>query len=181
MPRPDACSPGARGSIDDPTLNCLHPVGNELVRHWRSLRPGDGFPSEDAVDPNAIRAILPHILMIDVVHNEPHNSFKFRYRLAGTEVTRSYGAITGKFVDEALRPAARERYVWVLDRVLGERLPLRNIGYAQLIEQRWQISEVVVLPLVDGDDINVMIGSIIRWYDDNPPPTVQEAWTRQAG
>ena len=55
-----------------------------LVNYWNALRGDRAFPSRDAIDPSAIKPLLPHIMLIGI----EYNPFRVFYRLVGTEVVR---------------------------------------------------------------------------------------------
>jgi hypothetical protein len=66
-----------------------HPVLREFHEYWRALAKGNRLPSRSQVDPVEIPSLLPNLFMIDVITGPPEPSF--RYRLAGTEITKMYG------------------------------------------------------------------------------------------
>jgi hypothetical protein len=55
-----------------------------LVEYWNALRGSRPFPSRDEIDPAAIKALLPHIMMTSI----EHDPFRVFYRLVGTEIVR---------------------------------------------------------------------------------------------
>jgi hypothetical protein len=55
-----------------------------LVKYWNTLRGDRLLPRRDDVDPGAIKAILPHIMLTAI----EHNPFRVFYRLVGTEIVR---------------------------------------------------------------------------------------------
>ena len=55
------------------------------------------MPSRGDVDPVEIPQVLPHLLLMDVVHGEP---MRFRLRLQGTALVERYGEHTGRYMDE---------------------------------------------------------------------------------
>jgi len=69
-----------------------------MVRaHWDEIRRGRRYPTKRDVDPAAIKAALPY-LMICEVHRDP---LRIRYRLVSTEVAHFAGGdFTGKWLDE---------------------------------------------------------------------------------
>jgi hypothetical protein len=55
-----------------------------LVEYWNALRGSRPFPSRDDIDPAAIKALLPHVMMTSI----EHDPFRVFYRLVGTEIVR---------------------------------------------------------------------------------------------
>ena len=79
-----------------------------LYRLWLAKRGDKLAPSRAAFDPAELRAILPRLLMIDVVQDP----LDFRYRLAGTMTYELHGQeLTGKSIT-ALRPPEFVATLW---------------------------------------------------------------------
>ncbi|MFC3228825.1 PAS domain-containing protein [Marinibaculum pumilum] len=71
-----------------------------LVRafdYWDRIRGDRRMPSRRDIQPKDIKALLPHVFLVDVLRHPP----RFRIRLAGTEVNNRFGTdLTGRFLDE---------------------------------------------------------------------------------
>lgn len=68
-----------------------------LYSYWLAKRGDRSMPSRADIDPGEFRALLPHILLIDVIDAGDD----FRYRLVGTEIERHIGrAVTGRLLSE---------------------------------------------------------------------------------
>ncbi|MCE9651175.1 MAG: PAS domain-containing protein [Parvibaculum sp.] len=57
-----------------------------LLAYWQSLREGDAIPRAEAVNPGAMRELLPEIIIYDVPDADT-----VRYRLAGTLAVKRLG------------------------------------------------------------------------------------------
>lgn len=69
----------------------------QVLRHWDSLRKGRKYPCRADIDPGAMKAALPHV-MITAISYHP---FRALYRLVGTEVVRwSHFDFTNRYADE---------------------------------------------------------------------------------
>lgn len=55
-------------------------------RYWDGKRAGRAMPARSDIDPVEIRALLPHVVLIDVLGEPSAGSLDFRYRLLGTAV-----------------------------------------------------------------------------------------------
>ena len=55
-----------------------------LLRHWNRLRGARAFPSWAEIDPNDLKPILPHVLVVGI----EQAPFRALYRLVGTEIVR---------------------------------------------------------------------------------------------
>lgn len=68
-----------------------------LFNYWRGLCAGRAMPCRSDVDPSAIRNLLPHLLMVDILGDPP----RARYRLVGTAIVDMAKLdFTGQFADE---------------------------------------------------------------------------------
>jgi hypothetical protein len=64
-----------------------HPQLRELFRYWRGLAPGGGMPLRRAIDPVALRSMLPHLQLLEI-GAAPDD---LRYRLAGGVIVEAFG------------------------------------------------------------------------------------------
>lgn len=84
--------------LDDPLLH-------ELYAYWREKCQGRRMPRRRDIDPSEVALLLPHLLISEVVEGGE----RFRFRLAGTAVTRVLGRDpTGRLVDEVTEGAYRD-------------------------------------------------------------------------
>lgn len=98
--------------------------------YWRSLCRGDLLPARQAVDPADIKALLPHILIVDI----EQAPLRVRYRLVGTAIAEiSRRDITGLFLDEIRFDDPSERTVF-------------EDGYRLLLETRAPVFGRVLWP-----------------------------------
>lgn len=179
LPRPAGTTPGASGSFDDPTLACLHPATRAMARYWQAKCDADRPPSRADIDPRQIAAILRYVVMADVVPVDDGGR-RYRFRLVGTEPTSFYGNVTGKYVDAVLAPESLARHLWILERVTGERRPLRNVGRVQLPGKDWLISEALATPLATAGVVDIVLAAVVVWPETQPPFAVQQAWLAAA-
>jgi hypothetical protein len=85
---PDGPS-GARGAVilDDIPDFIRHPRLRELFRYWRGLAPGGGIPLRRAIDPLALRPMLPNLQILEIGATPDD----LRYRLAGGVIVEAFG------------------------------------------------------------------------------------------
>jgi hypothetical protein len=82
------------------TLDALtHPEHRNMLAYWQDRRGETGVPLRNRFDPLDFPTQLPRIAVIEVV--EADGKFRFRYRLAGTEIASRAGRDpTGKFFED---------------------------------------------------------------------------------
>jgi hypothetical protein len=74
-----------------------HPLVRRLYDYWRSLAPPGRLPGRRDLVPEDIAPLWSRAWMLDVFRDP----LRYRYRLCGTDMVRSYGReVTGKWLDE---------------------------------------------------------------------------------
>ncbi|GGF23494.1 hypothetical protein GCM10011611_32000 [Aliidongia dinghuensis] len=82
-----------------------------LLDHWLTVRGDAPMPKRAAIDPGALKRVLPHIFMLNMIDAETAT-----YRLVGTAHRARWGVemtglVWGQFLDPALR-VTRTRRLW---------------------------------------------------------------------
>jgi hypothetical protein len=77
----------------------IHPKIREIHAYWLGLHPAPGvLPDRRAIDPIAIRAVLPNLFLLDA--SPP--PLRLRYRLVGTKLVQAGGReLTGRLMEDA--------------------------------------------------------------------------------
>lgn len=76
-----------------------HPEHVWIYDYWLARKPADGLPGRGDIDPTDFPKLLPRVAMIAVENRD--GGFRYRYRLAGTEiVTRAGRDPTGKCFED---------------------------------------------------------------------------------
>jgi hypothetical protein len=111
--------------------------------HWRSLCAGQPMPPRHALDPIDIPALLPHLVLVDVMR-EP---LQFRYRLIGTFVTGlAERDSTGRFLDRALYGDALEAMIWPYLQIIEKSTPTATLSGVLFAERDWHSVENLFVP-----------------------------------
>lgn len=145
----------------DPALNFQSEVSREILEIWRA-RAGDGMlPSRRDFDPVEIpRHLLPHMFMVDVLHESA--AARFRYRLLGTYLTDMFGRdSTGLYLDKIYPPGFYRDIRASLEEAIARKSPLRVVGRSNFVNKEWLTFEGAYLPLSeDGETINIVLGTL---------------------
>lgn len=94
-----------------------HPAVRRFYEYWRSVAPPGRLPGRQHILPEDIVPLLSRLWMLDVFRNP----LRFRYRLVGTDITRSVRReLTGSWLDEAQPESVqnvnlRDRYRFILE------------------------------------------------------------------
>jgi len=70
-----------------------------VLRYWNSLRQGARLPKRAEIDPAAIKAALPHVMITGI----SYRPFRVLYRLVGTEIVHwARIDFTNRYADELI-------------------------------------------------------------------------------
>jgi len=92
-----------------------HPLVRQFYEYWLSVAPPGRLPGRQHIAPEDIVPVLSRLWMLDVFRNP----LRLRYRLVGTDITRSVQReLTGMWLDEAQpevfnHPNLRDRYRFI--------------------------------------------------------------------
>ena len=160
----------------DPPLDCspatlagCHASVRALFDYWWAKRGTRQMPARGDIDPTELKALLPHLILIDVVPD----ARRYVYRLVGThEVEMRGGDPTGKTVKDAFYAESADHTISFLDHVTRTRAPALYRGTYQPSSTRTQTEDTIFLPLSnDGAAVNmILVYGHIQWLkDDNRP------------
>jgi hypothetical protein len=134
------------------------PRTTALYNYWDGLRRGREMPSRADIDPAAIPALLPYIIMYDVPE-----AGRYTIRLVGEEVVNFVGGnATGRLAGAIMPPRSAAMMHKILDAVASERAPKFRAGKAHWhADKSYRDFEACFLPLsADGATVNIMLGGI---------------------
>ncbi len=129
-----------------------------LIGYWAGKRQGRRFPARADFDPLELKALLGHLLMVDVVRG-PEDQLRFRYRLFGSEFVFYHGAdMTGRWLEDIANPGFRDELLEIYRSVVTQGEP-RTLSYDYLRDDRRHRFQAVLLPLAsDGNTVNIVLG-----------------------
>jgi hypothetical protein len=148
-------------------LTGCHITLQRLYDYWHLKRGTRAMPARSDLDPADMKALLPHLILIDVVPDER----RYVYRLVGTREVEMRGSDpTGKAVKDAYYAESAGETVAYLDRVVKTRAPVLYRGTYQPTSTRTQEEDVLFLPLSKTGvacDMILIYGRI-QWIKDEP-------------
>jgi len=166
MPDPsDPPEPQAIAAWSSEVLAPCHRSLRSLYDYWNGRRGTRPMPARGDLDPIDLKAVLPLLMLIDVVPDER----RYVYRLVGTREVEMRGFDpTGKAIKDGYYAESAEDSTWYLDHVVRTREPVLYRGTYQPLSTRTQREDVLFLPLSqDGQAVNmVMILGHIDWMKD---------------
>ena len=130
-------------------FTCRSWVVDFLLEYWLSLSSGDGPPPRSAIDPAALKLILPHIMLVEL--SEP--PFRARYRLVGTAVVEHTKLdFTNYYADDILfQDADGTDWTSCYRQVAQAGLPGFGISHWMPEQTFTQWTEFLICPLLGKD------------------------------
>ena len=136
-----------------------------LYRYWRLVRGRRFAPGRADIDPNDIRPLLPVLALIDVVAGD-----RFRFRLAGDDVTAQFGrGLIGKRVEEVLRDDSYERLITLFDLVRTSRRPAFWDGPEIAARPGSRLSRFAAPVSGDGQQVTMLLAGQITYFGPSGP------------
>lgn len=143
-----------------------HPLVRQLYEYWVRIAPPGRLPGRQHVAPEDIVPLLSRLWMLDVFRDP----LRFRYRLVGTDITRSVGReLTGQWLDEAQPESVRnvnirDRYRFILE--TGQATWRRGITLLDR-DPNHRVVENCVAPLAaDGKTVDKIIAVSVLFAAD---------------
>lgn len=101
-----------------------------LEDYWWSVKPEDGLPGRQDIDPLDVPRLLPWLYLIDVVPAEgplaAERAFRYCVRLFGTGLVEKFQCdVTGRWLDGLYPEPHISRMIAGYDEVVAARRPLR--------------------------------------------------------
>lgn len=137
---------------NDPALLSLHQL-------WLAKLGGRPMPARADFDPAEFRALLPHIMLVDVL---PPPEI-YRVRLMGQAMIDFHGRnLTGLTPRQYVGPEALERFTALARLIVEQRRPTFRAGRAYWVrDKNFKRFESCHLPLsADGVSVNMILGAI---------------------
>lgn len=129
-----------------------------LHRYWESKRRGGRLPARVQIDPTEIPALLPQLLLFEVVAGR--DGPRFRFRLAGTAFTNLVGRdVTGYCLDELGTPERVAPVHEALAAILETGRPAYRAGRLTLRSEEFMMAKRLGFPLAsDGARVDMILG-----------------------
>jgi len=165
---------GPPAAISSPELGAV-------ARYWMSLRGARPWPARGEIDPLDLNpGVWPSLWLVDC---EDTAAGRFRFRLAGEAVNRSFGQVVrGSTLEDLFAPAPRRTVVQRFRRVAehGEACYCYGTVYVENEGTGW--GERLILPLgADESRVSHLFGITVTRFrcldeSEDPRPRVEECF-----
>jgi hypothetical protein len=152
------------GMVVDPALAFTHREVLRATQYWQLKRGERDMPVREDLRTSDMRDFVEHLCLVGIDEPERLDS-EFTIRLAGTEVEKVFGTISGKKLRDAVADdAAASRWRTGYNYVRTTRQPIRFCGHVRFEDKRWLMGETLMAPL--GDSVVRMIFvAFAAWHD----------------
>ena len=140
---------------DGSKQRCISAGGRELVNYWLQARGVRDMPKHADIDAAAMRAILPHVQILEVIDG----GRRFYTRTSGSAARHALGYDpTGSFLDEYPAGSVRKRSVRALRQVVSTAAPAVDVATKMTVPEGAACCETVMLPLSrDGRTVDMVL------------------------
>jgi hypothetical protein len=149
--------------VVDPALAFTHRATQRATEYWQTKRGERAMPAREDLRTAEMREFVEHLGLIGIDEPERLDS-EFTIRLAGTEIEKVFGAITGKRLSDAVPDDAAGRWRSGYNLVRTTRQPVRFFGHVRFEDKRWLMSETLMAPLGDST-VRMIFVAFAAWHD----------------
>jgi hypothetical protein len=133
----------------NPSLAFLAPELRSALEVWRAKAGTRRWPSRAAMTPRAMKAFLTDLSILDVEYLQ--SGLRFRARLTGTDLARTFGSASGKYLDEVVPAPFLERWQAMLKLALEVGGPVRTMSKVEFRAQDFLMVEAFYAPLGEAN------------------------------
>lgn len=133
----------------EPALNFDAQLLREAAAAWRAAAGKRALPLRTDMTPRVMKRFLSHVAVLEIVRENDRT--RFRIRVTGTALERSFGGMTGAFLDESLPEPFRSRWHATLNVTLVAHCAVRSTGRVEFRDQTYLVAETFYGPM--GADI----------------------------
>jgi hypothetical protein len=150
----------------DPALTFDAQLLREAYVSWRGAAGKRALPLRTDMTPRVMKRFLAHVAVLEIVR-EPDRT-RFRIRVTGTALERSFGGMTGTFLDESLPEPFRSRWHATLNVPLFARCAARSVGRVEFRDQTYLKAETFYGPM--GADIAAPDSMLVVVHTETTQP-----------
>lgn len=141
----------------------------ELHSYWSERCGTRKAPARADIDPIDIPQLLPHLALAEVEHADDGETFRIRYRLAGTQIEERFGcSLTNRYFDELVEGPFMDYITGLYRRLLTEMAPqYSESSFGADIEESL-LAKRLLLPLSEDEEtVNMVLAGVV-FVDGNP-------------
>jgi hypothetical protein len=134
---------------------------------WKAASAGRPFPTRADMQPRLMKRFLSQVALMDIVRQAGRT--RFRIRLTGTALDRTFGGLTGSFLDETLPEPFRSRWDATLKVPLQAKCAARSLGRVEYRDQTYLMAETFFAPLGTNAEAPDAMLVVVHTHTDQAP------------
>jgi hypothetical protein len=151
--------------VIDRSATFTRPATIQALEYWRSVKGDRAMPARADISPAALRGVLPQIGLVDLPGPDDRPT-AYVIRLAGDAITRVFGTLTGKPIDQILPPHILERWIACFDAARADAAPVRAASRIAFQNKTWLQAEVLLAPLGQAGQVSMLFAAVDVWLAD---------------
>ena len=153
--------------FDAPAPAEAHPKINRLICHMQGLAPAPGvLPGRQHFDPIRVPTLLPHLWLVDVVHDDPR---RYWVRLVGGGLIDAGTPIRqGRFLSDVTPEKETRAFHELFDSIIAAKHVDWRKGPSVVPHMKYVSAlERVLIPLAaDGHAVDMLMGMTLFFWQD---------------
>lgn len=147
--------------VDD-TLAFERDVTRKAYAYWNAARGQRAMPKRSNLTTRGMKSFMRNVIMAEP--RQVDAGWDYFIRLAGTEVEKVIGPVSGKLVGSVAAEELKARWRFILDQARVPPRPARCASRVLAQNKTWLIGEVFVAPLSDdGQSVSMVFGCFDFW------------------
>ncbi|MGD1935822.1 MAG: PAS domain-containing protein [Candidatus Phaeomarinobacter sp.] len=153
-----------------PVDELAQPVTNQGLAFWQDKAKSAALPHVDLIDPGALKGLLPHIVLIDVIWadgqaGDDNPPVDFSYRLVGAHSAETHDAnLTGTKVSELSKfgKSYSETMMSFYSKICARKAPVAAGGPLAIIGKGYREFEGIYLPFTEtGSRVDRLMAVVV--------------------
>lgn len=137
-------------------------VTRRAFEYWNAARGELGMPKRNDLTTQGMKSFMRNVIMAEP--RQVNGEWDYFIRLAGTEVEKVIGQVTGKLIGSAAPEDLKPRWCFILDQARVPARPARCVSRVMAQSKTWLTGEVFVAPLSeDGQSVSIVFGCLDFW------------------
>jgi hypothetical protein len=159
----------------DPYCRFIDPKLNDAAQLWRE-KAQSGIPYRHDM---TVRLLQPFVSQLSIYERQrlPDGATRWKARLMGTDVALAMAEMSGKYIDEVLKPEFLPRWKLTGETLLEHGGPLRFLRRVDSFGKRYMVGEDFAAPLLN-DRGQMEISMSVSSFDIFDPWEIVEQKTR---
>ena len=147
--------------VDD-TLAFERAMTRSAYAYWNAARGKNSMPRRSDLTPRGMKSFIRNVVMAEP--RQVGAEWDYFVRLAGTEVEKVIGPVSGKLIGSVAPEELAPRWRFILDQARVPQKPVRCVSRVLAQNKTWLMGEIFAGPLSDdGQSVSMVFGCLEFW------------------